>query len=126
MKKLLLAAAALFCSLAAYAQTPSTTPRRLAKIEAGTRQPEADKVLERNDHEEAVAPANHGQTVRTVAQATPLSGADKGAAVSAVASGGRATRTARSPRADRGRSAYPANNSRATTHFGGRGRHGGN
>ncbi|GAA4055067.1 hypothetical protein GCM10022409_47780 [Hymenobacter glaciei] len=65
---------------------------------------------DRND-DKAAKPDNHGQKVSAFAKTTTLTGADKGAAVSAVARDGRST--ARTPRSARG-SEHGGRGSRAT------------
>ncbi|OGX82248.1 hypothetical protein BEN47_18645 [Hymenobacter lapidarius] len=113
MKKVLLSALALCCSLAALAQAPTTPDARRADKAAKERKQEA-KTKQRGDDDrdgdKASKPANHGQTVSTFAKTTPLTGADKGAAVSAVARGGRSTaRGERSARGgERGHGSRPA------------------
>ena len=108
MQKILLSALALCCSMAALAQAPATPDARRADKVAKERKQEA-KTKQRGDdddraddrtRDQAGKPANHGQTVSAFAQSTTLTGADKGAAVSAVARGGRAT--ARGERSARG------------------------
>jgi hypothetical protein len=117
MKKLLLPAA-LLCSFAALAQTSAASVKQLdayaavrPKQEAKTkgnpkveelsrlsaqRKPEArTEDLDSDDHEggneSADTKANHGQTVAAFAHSTTLTGANKGAAVSALARNGRST-----------------------------------
>lgn len=101
MRKTLALAVALLSSFAALAQVPTAKvaapkPATERHSDAKTKQHDAD-----DDHssDQKAAPANHGQTVQAVAQSTPLTGADKGATMSAVARGGRgidhATRSAR-------------------------------
>ncbi|MBF9141445.1 hypothetical protein [Hymenobacter properus] len=118
MKKMLFSAAALLCTVAAMAQAPASASHAVKP--ATTRQHDADD--ERDG--KAGAPANHGQTVSNVAQTTTLTGADKGAAVSAVARSGRgvdhATRSARGEHSHAGGGHLGGGHS-AGSHGGGRG-----
>ncbi|ALW85607.1 hypothetical protein AUC43_11195 [Hymenobacter sedentarius] len=112
MKKALFSAAALLCSFAALAQAPAATGvQHPDKSAAKERKHEAKIKLRGEDDDrdgdkaDKVAPENHGQTVKAFTQSTTLTGADKGAAVSAVASEGRSAkgdRAARAPRSARG------------------------
>jgi hypothetical protein len=95
MKKLLLPAA-LLCSFAALAQTPAASvdhPDAYAVVQP--KQEAKTEDFNPDDHEggngNAAATANHGQTVAAFAHSTALTGADKGAAVSALARNGRST-----------------------------------
>lgn len=104
MKKMLFSAVALLYSVAAMAQAPAAvfpTPAKAAAIERKqddkTKQHDADD--DRND-DKAAKPDNHGQNVSTFAKTTTLTGADKGAAVSAVARDSRDT--GHKPRSARG------------------------
>ena len=98
MKKPLAFAIALLGSFSAVAQAPAA--KGSAASQATERKLEAKAKQHGTDDEHTGAkPANHGQTVQALANSTPLTGADKGAAVSAVARSGRgvdhATRSAR-------------------------------
>lgn len=92
MKKVMLSALALCCSLAALAQAPTTPDARRTDQTARERRHEAKIKIKQHDddHDDdrAGQPANHGQNVSAVAKSTTLTGADKGAAVSTVARGG--------------------------------------
>ncbi|GAB3292373.1 hypothetical protein ACFQT0_07150 [Hymenobacter humi] len=91
MKKMLFSAAALFCSFAALAQTPAPSAKHANKAVAADHKLEAK--AKRNDQDrsddKAGTPDNHGQAVQTLAHSTTLTGAEKGAAISTLASGGR-------------------------------------
>ena len=104
MEKILFSAVALLCSVAAMAQAPAAVSPALAKAaaierkqDARTKQHDADD--DRN-YDKAAKPDNHGQNVSTFAKTTTLTGADKGAAVSAVARDSRDT--GHTPRSGRG------------------------
>ncbi|UOQ55603.1 hypothetical protein [Hymenobacter cellulosivorans] len=107
MKKMLCSAAALLFSVAALAQAPAHKAPRPNKSEA--RPAQQSEIRDENkdgiQDEVVTTPVNHGQTVQAVAQGTTLTGADKGAAVSSVASARRSTahdnRTLRSARGER-------------------------
>lgn len=99
MKKVMLTAVAAFYSVALFAQQAPATPTQdgdAPKTRTETpkikKEKKAKKVrktkFESKDSDEGdkVKADNHGQAVQTVAQGTELTGADKGAAVSAVAS----------------------------------------
>ncbi|MCB2377901.1 hypothetical protein LGH70_09930 [Hymenobacter sp. BT635] len=103
MKKLLFSAAVLLYSVATLAQTPAATTQILdIPLEAGQPRAKYKPKPDAPDHRESrLAPATHGQAVRGVAHSPFLAGSRRGAAVSAVASGGRAhqgIRPARGPR----------------------------
>ena len=93
MKKILLSALALCCSLATLAQAPASADVRRADQTDKERKHEV-KIKQHNhddadhDGDKAGKSVNHGQNVSTFAQSTTLTGADKGAAASAVARGG--------------------------------------
>jgi hypothetical protein len=104
MKKLMLSALGLCCSLAALAQAPTAPDARRAD-QAAKAHKQGVKTRQHGDDDDrtggqARKPANHGPAVSTLAQSTALTGADKGAAVRAVASDGRST--AHAPRRARG------------------------
>lgn len=108
MKKLLFSAAALLCTVAALAQTP-TTPTPANKAVAATRRHDPSAKQHAADADEdgqTTRSATHGQTVSTFAQTISLTGADKGAAVSTLASEGRSSakgqRAARADKSARG------------------------
>jgi len=92
MKKMLLAGAALLCSYAAMAQAPAAMVQNPAAETARPPQDAKAKHAEKatDDRKDAKPDDNHGQTVSSFATTTTLPGADKGAAVSKLASGGRA------------------------------------
>lgn len=100
----MLSALVLCCSLAALAQAPTAPDARRADQAAKARTQEGKPKQHGDDDDrtdgQARKPANHGPAVSTLAQSTPLTGADKGGAVSAVASDGRSS--ARAPRRARG------------------------
>jgi len=111
MKKLLLSAALFAASLMTsegFAQAPQAAPGQ-AKRAAYSSTASTDLM--------PTARANHGQTVSGVAHSTSLTGADKGAAVSAVASRGRSTtrgqNIARSERSARGKRTCSSSTGRA-------------
>ncbi|PJJ59399.1 hypothetical protein [Hymenobacter chitinivorans] len=108
MKKIIFALAALLCTFAAQAQAQAQKPvsnaERATPANGYGQQPAELKRQDQDERnaEKVAAPANHGQTVQAVAQSTPLTGSAKGAAVSAVASGGRSAQRARPTRTARG------------------------
>ena len=88
-------AAALLCSIAALAQAPAPyslatndAPKATREHRVKIKHHEADGDDDRDGDKEG-KPANHGQNLSAFTKSTTLSGADKGAAVSAVARGGR-------------------------------------
>ena len=91
MKKMLFSAAALLCSFAALAQTPApSTKHANHKLEAKAKRTDRDRKDDQDDRDDKTAkPDNHGQAVQTLANSTTLTGAEKGAAISTLASGGR-------------------------------------
>lgn len=85
------------CSVAALAQAPAPSstatdnaPQAEREHKVKIKQHDAEGDDDR-DGDKAGKPANHGQNVSAFTNATTLSGADKGAAVSTVARDGRAT-----------------------------------
>ena len=123
MKKMLFSAAALLCSVAAMAQAPASVLSATAKAAATERKQEAkpkqhDRDGDDRDNDKAAKPDNHGQKVSAFAKTTPLTGADKGAAVSALARSGRSTaqgqRPDHAPRSARG-SEHGARGGRTTS-----------
>ncbi|TGD79335.1 hypothetical protein [Hymenobacter wooponensis] len=103
MKKASLFAASLLFALSSMAQGPSApTAKHTSKENTKEHKHEA------KNQDEKVNPDNHGQEVQAFAHATPLTGADKGAAISALASNGRSSargqRMVGSARGDRGHS----------------------
>ena len=125
MKKILISAAVMLCSLAALAQAPAAYVAPKAAMER--KQDIKVKQHDANDdhnHDKATKPSNHGQTVSTFAKTTTLTGANKGAAVSAIARNGRSSgqgqRAACAPRSARGgehgqRGSRPTGNSHAAS-----------
>ncbi|SNC68297.1 hypothetical protein SAMN06265337_2244 [Hymenobacter gelipurpurascens] len=121
MKKTLLSAAALLCTFAALAQTPTAVAQdgrapKQAKHDGKTKQHNEDK--DDADVQKA-APVNHGQAVSAVATTTTLTGAAKGAAVSTVArSDAKAAKGIRPERSARGDRSH-GNRQTGSTHAAG-------
>lgn len=121
MKKMLFSAAALLFSVSAMAQAPaqsSVAPANAPKTErehkVKIKQHDADGDDDR-DGDKANKPANHGQNVSAFAKSTTLTGADKGAAVSAVARGGHGVdHDMKNTRSARGEHGHGARGDRAT------------
>ena len=84
MKKTLLFAASLLCALGAFAQGTATSAAKHTDKEAAK-----EHKHETKNQDDKTSPDNHGQQVQSFAHTTALSGADKGAAISALASNGR-------------------------------------
>ncbi|TGE06018.1 hypothetical protein [Hymenobacter fodinae] len=85
MKKALLFTASLLLALGALAQEP-TAPN--GKHPAGeTAKARKHKIKDQGEADKAT-PDTHGQQVQALAHSTPLTGADKGAAISTFASNG--------------------------------------
>ena len=114
MKSIILPAA-LLCSFAALAQAPVASVKHVYKYAANDRK-QAAKVDQEDDDcevDKAGSPANHGQTVQVVASGTPLTGTDKGAAMSTLGSSYAATRREHSQGA---RSEHSARGNGKNTH----------
>ncbi|AIZ63491.1 hypothetical protein PK28_06925 [Hymenobacter sp. DG25B] len=114
MKKVLLTAVAAFYSVALFAQQAPATPTQgddAPKPRTETPKPKKEKKAKKahkpehegkdSDEGDKVKADNHDQAVQTVAQSTELTGADKGAAVSAVASAKRQNEEQAAKNADR-------------------------
>jgi hypothetical protein len=96
MKKTLFSAAALLCSFAALAQAPATSQ---SANQSAARKLEAQAAKRDRQAGNDAATNNHGQAVSTLAKSTTLTGREKGAAISTLASGGRSA--AQGQRAER-------------------------